>query len=318
VRVAAIDCGTNTIRLLIARSADAGEAPGAGLVELHRGMAYVRLGQGVDSTGEFHADALRRTFAATEDFARTIAEHDVDAVRFVATSAARDVRNREEFLAGVQSRLGVRPEVVTGAEEAELSYTGAVSGLDTDLADPVLVMDIGGGSTELVLGTGGVITGSTSLELGSVRLTERMFTADPVPPRQWRAAADLIDRMLDEAAGSPTAPIDLGTVRSWVGVAGTVTTMAAIAHGLQAYDRSVVHGSRLPAARVVELADWFATSTAQQRAVIPTLPPRRADVIAAGSLIAARVAARVGTDLLVSESDILDGIALRLASPTIQ
>lgn len=313
MRVAAIDCGTNTIRLLIARTAGPDDPPGAALVELHRGMAYVRLGQGVDATGEFHADALQRTFAATEDFARLITEHQVEAVRFVATSAARDVRNRDEFLDGVEARLGQRPEVVSGHEEAELSYTGAVSGLDTDLSDPVLVMDIGGGSTELVLGHGGVIIASVSLDVGSVRLTERMFTGDPVPPEQWRAAAALVDGMLDDAARA-TEAVDLTGVASWVGVAGTVTTMAAIAHGLDRYDRTVVHGSRLSSGGVTELSEWFGSSTAAQRAVIPTLPPRRADVIAAGSLIAARIAARMSTDLVVSESDILDGIAMRLAA----
>lgn len=313
MRVAAIDCGTNTIRLLIARTPGPDDPHGPGLVELHRGMAYVRLGQGVDATGEFHADALQRTFAATEDFARLIEQHRVDAVRFVATSAARDVRNRDEFLAGIEQRLGQRPEVITGLEEAELSYTGAVSGLDVDLPDPVLVMDIGGGSTELVLGSGGAIVASTSLDVGSVRLTERMFTGDPVPPDQWQAAARVVDGLLDEVAVAQAGPVDLAGVSSWVGVAGTVTTMAAIAHGLDHYDRALVHGSRLGRDAMVELSEWLGRSTAAQRAVIPTLPPRRADVIAAGSLIAARIAQRVGSDLLVSESDILDGIAMRLA-----
>lgn len=316
MRVAAIDCGTNTIRLLIARTVEPDDRLGAGLVEVHRGMAYVRLGQGVDATGKFHAEALQRTFAATEDFARLITEHRVDRIRFVATSAARDVSNRDEFLDGVEARLGQRPEVVTGQEEAELSYSGAVSGLDVDLVDPVLVMDIGGGSTELVLGRGGAIVASTSLDVGSVRLTERMFTADPIPAEQWRAAAALVDRMLDDAAASSTAPVDLSGVGSWIGVAGTVTTMAAIAHGLDRYDRTLVHGSQLSRDSVLEMSAWFATSTAAQRAVIPTLPPRRADVIAAGALIAARIADRVGTDLLVSEADILDGIAMRLAGLT--
>lgn len=302
MRVAAVDCGTNTIRLLVA---DADPARG-GLVELDRTMEYVRLGQGIDATGEFHPEALRRTFAATEAFADRINAAGVDVVRFVATSAARDARNRDTFFSGVAARIGVAPEVITGDEEAELSYLGATHGLD-DVTDPILVVDIGGGSTEFVLGRRDEISYGTSLDIGSVRLTERFLAGDPAPVDGLAAARRCVADLLD------SVPIDFASVRTWIGVAGTLTTISAIAQDLPAYDRARVHGSTVSRTGVLDLADWFAGSTAAQRAEIATLPPRRADVITAGTLIAAAVASRVTVDLRVSETDILDGIALRLA-----
>jgi len=307
MRVAAIDCGTNTIRLLIADPSTGGD----GIVAVERAMEYVRLGQGIDATGEFHPEALQRTFAATEAFASRIAAAGIDAsapgaVRFVATSAARDARNRDDFFTGITDRLGVTPEVITGDEEAQLSYLGATHGVG-DVADPVLVVDIGGGSTEFVLGEAGQIRVGTSLDIGSVRLTERFLSGDPVEPAGLARAREHVGQLLD------TVPIDFAGVRTWIGVAGTLTTISAIAHRLTSYDRAKVHGSTVPRQQVSDLADWFATSTAAQRAEIPTLPPRRADVITAGALIAAAVAERVSVDLRVSETDILDGIALRLA-----
>lgn len=304
--VAAIDCGTNTLRLLIARPVvdDAGAI--VDLEAVDRATHFVRLGQGIDATGEFHPEALARTFEACDDIAGRIREHGVQRARFVATSAARDARNRHEFFAGVHQRLGLDPEVVDGAEEAELSYAGATRGLPADTAEPILVVDIGGGSTEFVLAASGQILHRTSLDIGAVRLTERLLTGDPIAPGDWQAASDLVDRQLD------TVGVDFATVRTWLGVAGTHTSLAAIHLELEAYDRDRVHHTVLPRAAVLALAERFAASTAQQRAQIPVLPPRRADVIAAGSLIAARVGARVGVDLQVSESDILDGIALGL------
>lgn len=302
MRVAAIDCGTNTIRLLIADPAP--DASGLSVVD--RGMEYVRLGQGIDATGQFHPDALRRTFAATESFAARIAAAGAEAVRFVATSAARDAGNREEFFAGVTERLGVAPEVITGEEEAELSFLGATHGL-TGASDPVLVSDIGGGSTELVLGRDGRLAYGTSLDIGSVRLTERFLGSDPASTAELAGARRAVTELLD------SVDIDFAGVGTWIGVAGTCTTIAAIALGLTTYDRGKVHGATVPRARVRELTDWFAASTAAQRATVAVLPPRRADVITAGALILAGIAERVGTDLRASETDILDGIALRLA-----
>ncbi len=315
MKVAAIDCGTNTMRLLIAQPDGAG-----GLDVLARASSFVRLGQGIDATGEFHPDALARAFATSEDFAALIAEHGAERVRFVATSAARDAGNRDAFFDGVQERLGLLPDVVAGTEEAELSYCGATLGLPSS-PEPILVVDIGGGSTEFVLGgspsssvpsasgaqgLAGRIVHCASLDLGAVRLTERLFTADPVPAADWQRATALVD------AGLDTIGVDLASVRTWLGVAGTHTSLAAIHLDLPSYDRDLVHHTTIPREAVIGLADRFARSDAAERAAIPTLPPKRADVIAAGSLIAARIAARVRVDLRVCESDILDGIALRL------
>ena len=301
-RVAAIDCGTNTIRLLIADVAD------TRLVEVDRQLRYVRLGQDVDRTGEFHPDALARTFAACEEYAAVIAGAGVTRTRFVATSAARDVGNRDLFLTGVADRLGVTVEIIAGAEEAELSFLGAVTGVGDRLTgDPVLVMDIGGGSTELVLGDrASGPTQAVSLDLGSVRLTERLLRSDPPTAHELQAACDLVDAQI-EGCG-----IDLAAARSFVGVAGTVTTLSAIEQGLTSYDRSRVHGSVVDRDAVAAWFDWFAGSTAADRAELACLPPQRADVITAGVLIAERIGAFVPADLVVSESDILDGVALRL------
>lgn len=318
-RVAAIDCGTNSIRLLVAE-----QGPEGDLVDLHRELEIVRLGQGIDASGEFHPDALRRTFSAVDRFVTRIRSYTVspDATRFVATSAARDARNSGEFFAGVQDRLGVRPEIITGDEEARLSFAGALLGVRTD-GGPVLVMDIGGGSTELILGTGrgpadptggavagsDTITAAISLNIGSVRLTERFLTGDPPTPAQLAAATGLVDENLDSSG------IDFGTVQTWIGVAGTATSMAAIQLGLDEYDRSRVDGSTMTVEELRTMAASFATSTVAELRRIPSLHPQRADVITAGSLIAARVSLRVRTaTLVISESDILDGIALGLWS----
>lgn len=303
-RVAAIDCGTNSIRLLIAES-----APDGGLADLDRRLEMVRLGQGVDATGEFHPDALARTFAATEHYAGLIAEHDVDVsrIRFVATSASRDAGNREDFFSGVRDRLGVAPEVITGDEEAGLSFAGALSRVHPS-PDPVLVMDIGGGSTELIIGRrNGEITAGRSLDIGSVRLTERLMPSDPATDAEIDRARELVDVEL-QASG-----LDLPSVRSWVGVAGTATTLAAMHLELPAYDRDRVHGSVISTAEIPALFGRLHGRTADEIRTIPSMHPRRADVITAGALIAERVASRVAaSELIVSESDILDGIALGL------
>lgn len=304
--VAVIDCGTNTIRLLIAESDGDG-----GLIERDRWMQIVRLGQGVDATGAFHPEALERTFAATETYAELIKEQHIPTarVRFVATSATRDVSNREAFFTGIRDRLGVGPEVITGDEEARLSFTGALAGADHP-AGPVLVTDIGGGSTELIMGgTDGRPTYAISLDIGSVRITERFWTADPPAPDDLAAAAEHIDGLLD------TTAVDWPAVGTWIGVAGTLTTLAAIDLGLTEYDRSLVHGHRIALPRLQQIAADLSHADAEQIRATGTVHPQRADVITAGALIAARIAARLPVDTLtVSESDILDGCALGMLS----
>lgn len=302
MRAAAVDCGTNSLRLLVAEADGAG-----GLRELDRRLEIVRLGQGVDATGEFRADALARTFAVLDQYAQVISDLGVERTRFVATSASRDARNREELYAGVRSRLGVDAEVISGLEEAQLSFEGALAGVPS--ADhPVLVTDIGGGSTELISGdAAGGVAAAASLDVGSVRITERLFSADPPTPADLAAAARLVDGLLDDAG------LDLGSARTWIGVAGTFTTLAAMILRLPTYDRSLVHGSRIPRPRLSQALDFLTARPAAEIRRVPSMHPQRADVITAGALVATRIAARVGTELLtVSESDILDGVALRL------
>ncbi|MDN5725495.1 MAG: Ppx/GppA family phosphatase [Propionibacteriales bacterium] len=308
MRVAGIDCGTNSIRLLIADGAPGSkDDPGSNLSEVVRGLEIVRLGQGVDATGAFHPDALARTFAAVDTYAALITDHQCDAVRFVATSAARDATNSTDFFSGIQARLGVPAEVISGAEEAQLSFRGAIHGLPPDqVSDPVLVMDIGGGSTELVLGGADGIRQSASIDIGSVRLTERFARHDPPTVDELTAAGRLVDELLDNCG------VDLTDVATWIGVAGTATSLSAINQGLQAYDRKLVHGSRLTRARLAELTSEISGRTSSDRVEAYALHPGRADVIPFGALIADRVADRVGADLLISETDILDGIVLGL------
>jgi len=305
-RVAAIDCGTNSIRLLIA---DPG--PNGGLAEVDRQTEIVRLGQGVDATGEFHPDALVRTFTAVDHYAELIAEAGVstDRILFVATSASRDAKNRQAFFDGVQQRLGVLPEVITGDTEAQLSFTGALSGVRPE-HEPVLVMDIGGGSTELIVGTAaGALLSAISLDIGSVRVTERFLKKSPPEADAVAAAAAYIDEMLDRSG------VDFGSVGTWIGVAGTATTLAGVLLELETYDRTPVHGSTIALGSLFGLLDTLTQLTVEQIRALPSMHPGRADVITGGTLIATRVAARMEVPgLLVSESDILDGIALSLIS----
>ncbi len=301
-RVAAIDCGTNSVRLLVA------EATAEGVREVERDLRITRLGQGVDATGEFHPDALARTFAACDEYAATLARHGVDALRFVATSAARDAGNREAFFAGVRERLGVEAEVIAGDEEAQLSFEGAL-GAAPDAEAPTLVMDIGGGSTELVLGQPGRPVRGISLDMGSVRLRERFLASDPPTVDEVAEASEFIDDLLD-ASG-----VDFDAARSWLGVGGTATSLSAIAQGLAAYDRSRVHGATVTRDQLADLAHVLLETPVAQVLEIPTMVPGRADVICAGALICHRIAARLGVDLTVSESDILDGIVAGLLAP---
>jgi exopolyphosphatase / guanosine-5'-triphosphate,3'-diphosphate pyrophosphatase len=305
VRVAAVDCGTNTIKLLVL------DHDGT---DLEREMRIVRLGQDVDRTGRLADEALARTFAAVEEYADLVARHDVDRIRFCATSATRDSANAADFAAGVLARLAVEPEVLTGAEEAALAWAGATGGLpgiDPAADGPLLVLDIGGGSTELVLGSGSTPDAAHSMDIGSVRMTERHLVpavaGEPPTPEQVAACVADVDAALD------ACPVDPSTARTVVGVAGTVTTLAMGVLGLTAYDRGATHGARLPVADVHTLCDRLLGSTAADRADLPWLHPGRADVIAAGALVLSRVLARTRvTELVVSESDILDGIAWSL------
>lgn len=302
-RVAVIDCGTNSIRLLIA------DPSPAGLAEIDRRVEVVRLGQGVDATGAFHPDAVARTFAAIDGYAAEIERHGVEKVRFVATSASRDVANRDEFEAGVRARLGVGVDVLTGDEEARLSFAGALAvlqGRSSVASGEVLVTDIGGGSTELVLGErDGSVVAATSLDVGAVRLRERFLHSDPVTPDERDEATAFVDDLLD------TCGVDLHAA-TWIGVAGTMTSMAAIHHGLREYDRSRVHGSLLTPSDVEALTERLISSPVTDLEKIPTLAPMRAQVIGGGALICERIARRVGAGLIVSETDILDAVALEL------
>lgn len=303
--VAAIDCGTNSVRLLIARGA------GGDWAEVDRALHLTRLGQGVDATGELHPDALARTLAAVDDFASRIAAAGARRVRFVATSAARDARNRDAFFDGVRARLGVEAEVISGDEEALLSFTGALTARP-DAAAPALVVDIGGGSTELVLGEPGPdaapprLLHGVSLDMGSVRLRERFLASDPPTAQQVAAATAFIDGLLD-ASG-----IDFGAARTWMGVGGTATSLSALAQGLPVYDRARVHGSVVTREDLAALADRLLAMPVAEVLELPTMQPGRADVICGGALVCSRIAQRLACDLTVSESDILDGLVAGL------
>lgn len=302
-RVAAIDCGTNTIKLFI------GSPPRASV----RASRMVRLGQGVDRTGRLADDALARTFAAVEEYAGLVAEHGVppERVRFCATSATRDSANGDVFARGVHDRLGVWPEVLTGAEEAALSFDGAVRNLGTPPTEPVLVIDIGGGSTELIVGTGAPVPAATaadSMDVGSVRLHERWLHGDPPTADQVGACVDDIEAALD------ACPVDPGGAAQLVGVAGTVITVASGVLGLAAYDPRRTDQAVIEVAGVHEYVAWLVGRSVAERLALPYMHPGRADVIGAGALILDRVLrrTRVAT-MTVSEADILDGIAWSVA-----
>ncbi|GAB3254722.1 Ppx/GppA phosphatase family protein [Nocardioides dilutus] len=298
MKVAAIDCGTNTIKLLI------GDLPDVAVRE----MRIVRLGQGVDATGRLADEALERTFAAIDEYAALIAAHGVERLRFCATSASRDADNADEFVAGVRARLGVDPEVVSGDEEAALAFDGAVRNLRATPAEPVLVVDIGGGSTELVLGTtSGGPRAAVSLDVGSVRQHERHLHSDPPTAGEVQACVADIDGHLDRS------PVPLGDAATVVGVAGTVTTVAAGVLDLAAYDRALVDQAVLSVADVHRLAERLLAMPLAARLDLPWLHPGRADVIGAGVLVLDRVLRRTHVaTVVVSEADILDGIAWSL------
>jgi exopolyphosphatase/guanosine-5'-triphosphate,3'-diphosphate pyrophosphatase len=276
------------------------------LTDLVRRMEIVRLGQGVDATGRLAPEALERTFGVAREYAAAIAAADVAGVRVVATSATRDASNREEFEVGMTDIFGVAPEVVPGEVEAALSFAGATGGLAAaGVTAPYLVVDIGGGSTEFVLGSQAPIA-ARSVDVGCVRMRERRLTDDPPTAEQIEAATADIDAAIAQAA----AAVPVGQARSLIGVAGTVTTLTAIALGLPHYDPEAIHHARVPAAKVRGIAQRLLSLTRAERAAIPAMHPGRADVIAAGALVLDRVLHAVGgADLIASEHDILDGIA---------
>ena len=302
-RVAAIDCGTNSVRLLIADIAN------GQLHDVTRRMEITRLGQGVDATGQLAPEALARTGAVLREYAEQIHAAAAQRVRVAATSATRDADNRADFELMVTDLVGVPPEVISGEEEARLSFAGAVRGLP-GLAEPVLVCDIGGGSTELVLGTvhngQSTVEGAYSMNVGCVRLTERHLHDDPPQPDQVAAAEQDVRAALAALAGEAS----LAGAASFVGVAGSITTVAALALELASYDANRVHHSRLPAARIAAVTQTLLSQTHQQRAAQAVIHPGRVDVIGAGALVLRVLMTELNVpDVVVSEHDILDGIA---------
>ena len=302
-RVGAIDCGTNSIRLLIA-DVSAGECQ-----EVVRLMRTVRLGEGVDRTGRLAPAALERTFAAVAEYAAVLDDHGANERRFVATSASRDASNAEVFIAGVRERLGIAPEVITGQEEAALSFLGATAA--KRFPQPTLVFDIGGGSTEFILGEKGP-TSWASVDIGCVRLTERLVTSDPLTPKNISTIRETVDRALETVSER----VDLAAARCAVGLAGTATTMAALVLGLPIYEPNRIDGAELPVSAVEAAVEDLLAMTTAQRQRLPVMQPGRADVICSGAIILGSVLRRLPLEtLFISERDILDGIALSLAGP---
>lgn len=311
-RVAAVDCGTNSIRLLVSDIDDSGR-----LTDVHREMRIVRLGQGVDATGEFAPEAIDRTRAALAAYTQLMISLGVERVRMVATSAARDVSNRDVFFAMTAELLGaVIPgavaEVITGTEEAALSFAGAVGELDPAAA-PFVVVDLGGGSTETVIGDSSGVQASFSADIGCVRLTERCLHSDPPVADEIAAAREAVRAQL--ARTFEVVPVR--TAHTWVGVAGTFTTLAALAHRLDVYAPAAIHLSRVPLRRLAEVTSSLIAMPRAQRAALGPMHEGRVDVIGGGAIVveelARELSERAGiTELVVSEHDILDGIAISL------
>ncbi len=301
-RVAAIDCGTNSIRLLIA------DVQGGALREVYRTMEIVRLGQGVDKFGEFQLEAIQRTLEAVARFSEEIARRGVTALRFCATSATRDAKNRELFIRGVEEILGVTPEVISGVEEAELSFVGATRELHPT-ESPFLVIDIGGGSTEFVFGSDRV-QAAMSQNIGCVRISERHFTsAPPIKIEIEKARSDI-----DQAILAASKEVPLREAKTLIAVAGTATTVAAAVLNLAQYDRYAIHLSRISALATHELSDNLLQMSRAEIADLGFMHPGRVDVIAAGALILDRILQFTQVENFVaSESDILDGMAWSLA-----
>lgn len=318
VTVAGIDCGTNSIRLKVARVDE------HGMEEIvPRTLRVIRLGQDVDQTHRFADEALERAYAAAGEFAEILREHPVDGIRFVATSATRDAENREQFEDAMERILGVRPEVIPGTEEADLSFLGATSVVERDLEAPYVVIDLGGGSTELVLGGDGVTAPKTevqaafSMNIGSVRMTERHLHTDPPTDDEIAEAIADIDEHIDEAF----RVVPAGKARTIIGVSGTVTTMTALTMGLKEYDHRLVDGVRVPFPDAFAVNDRFLRMPREERREYRTIHPGRIDVVGGGALVWSRVLTRIGEaakadhgvaidSFVASEHGLLDGIVL--------
>ena len=302
MRVAAIDCGTNSLRLLIA-DIDQGN-----FREIYRTMEVVRLGEGVDQNKTFKLEAIDRTLTSLQTFSREITRRGVERIRFCATSATRDATNRDLFIKGVEEILGITPEVIPGTEEASLSFRGATKELAM-AEGPFLVVDIGGGSTEFVYGTENVIS-ARSVNVGCVRMAERHQLTSPLSESSRIAAIADIDAAIAEAASE----VPITKARSVIAVAGTATTVAAAALGLETYDRYAIHLARISAEKTHEIAQSFAAMTRSEIAALGYMHPGRVDVITAGSLVLSRIMSATGAkEFIASESDILDGMAWSLA-----
>jgi len=300
-RIAAIDCGTNSIRLLIA------DISNGIFKEVVRSMEVVRLGQGVDKNKSFHPDAIKRTLDAVEMFSEVIASKGVERIRFCATSATRDATNRSLFTDGVRGILGVEVEVIPGEEEAMLSFNGATKELMQSDA-PYLVVDIGGGSTEFVFGSNKV-ENAKSVNIGCVRMSERHFTSQPTTMDQ--VARAIID--IDSAIAQAASVVPILNAKTLVAVAGTATTVAAAALELKDYDRHLIHLARISADKVHKVSAMFQSMKKDEIANLGYMHPGRVDVITAGSLVLSRVMAATGaSEFVASESDILDGMAWSL------
>ncbi|HEX4816396.1 MAG TPA: Ppx/GppA phosphatase family protein [Nonomuraea sp.] len=314
MRVAAVDCGTNSVRLLVA---DVGDEL---IHDVERRMEIVRLGQGVDRTGRLAPDALERTFKAMRAYRELIDRHGAAKTRVVATSATRDAANRAEFAAGVREIFGVEPEVITGSEEAELSFVGATKGLvrlspETEVPQgpppPYLVVDIGGGSTEFVVGSEHA-EAALSVDIGCVRLTERHLRDAGDPPSAPALEAVVAD--VETALDDVEEHVPVERAHTLVGLAGSVTTVAGVALDLPAYDPARIHHARISAQQVHEVTRRLLAMTHGERAAVPVMHPGRVDVIGAGALILDRIVRRFAfSQVVVSEHDILDGIAWSLA-----
>lgn len=299
MRVAVIDVGTNSVRLLVAD----------GSKDLERDLIITRLGQGVDASRALAPEPIARTVKAIGHYVERAVAHDIARLRVIATSAVRDAANREVFLDEVEAKTGHRPDVLSGDEEARLGFAGAVSSIGAPA--PYLVCDIGGGSTELVLGTDRAER-FISMDIGSVRLTERHVRSDPPTEAEIAAMRADADRTLGDGVAAIGADADIGTL---VGLAGTITTAAAIDLGLDGYDRDAIHHHVLSSEAVAAIRERLVSMTSEQRRALPAMPRGREDVIVGGIVILEQIMSRFGArTCLVSESDILDGTASSLAS----
>ncbi|WP_124054215.1 Ppx/GppA phosphatase family protein [Arcanobacterium ihumii] len=315
MRVAGIDCGTNSIRLLIA-DVDPQTRESA-LTDVVRLMKVVRLGAGVDRTGRFDQEALDRTLKVVDEYAALCKEHGVESIRFAATSATRDAENRQEFIDGIMDRLGIEPQVLTGDEEAKTSFAGAISVLGKSSESPLIAVDLGGGSTEIALGdANGQVISSYSMNVGCVRMHERHLRSDPATEEEIHAARRDVREFLDRAE----QVVDFGTAHGVIGLAGSVTTITALALGLDEYDPMKIHGASLTIEEIDCACNWFLKSTAQERTELGFMHPGRVDVINSGALVWQEVVHRLAqrteeqghllSHVVTSEHDILDGLAL--------